>query len=73
MMTLEDAVDHIFAFKHGENGDIFVQKAPAAKIKTRNSLLKLYKAKNKVHNIGTRHGEKCMKLVNREDMAKPKI
>jgi len=73
MMTLEDAVDLvIFAFKHGENGDIFVQKAPAAKIKTlANSILKLYGSKNKVHIIGTRHGEKLYEaLVNREDMAK---
>ena len=73
MMTLEDAVDLvIFAFQNGNNGDIFVQKAPAATIKTlANSLLKLYGSKNKIKIIGTRHGEKLYEaLVNREDMAK---
>lgn len=73
MMTLEDAVDLvIFAFQNGNNGDIFVQKAPAATIKTlANSLLKLYDSKNKIKIIGTRHGEKLYEaLVNREDMAK---
>jgi UDP-glucose 4-epimerase len=73
MMTLEDAVDLVlFAFEHGKNGDIFVQKAPAATIENlAKALMELYGAKNKIRIIGTRHGEKLYEvLVNREDMAK---
>ncbi|HMM12937.1 MAG TPA: polysaccharide biosynthesis protein [Bacteroidales bacterium] len=73
MMTLEDAVDLVlYAFEHGNNGDIFVQKAPAATIETlAKSLLELYKADNPIRIIGTRHGEKLYEtLVNREDMVK---
>lgn len=73
MMTLEDAVDLVlYAFEHGNNGDIFVQKAPAATIETlAKSLLELYKANNPIRIIGTRHGEKLYEtLVNREDMVK---
>jgi UDP-glucose 4-epimerase len=73
MMTLEDAVDLVlFAFEHGNNGDIFVQKSPASTIETlTKALLELYKAKNEVRIIGTRHGEKLYEtLVNREEMAK---
>jgi UDP-glucose 4-epimerase len=73
MMTLESAVDLVlFAFEQGRNGDIFVQKAPAATIETlAKALLTLYKADNPVRIIGTRHGEKLYEtLVNREEMAK---
>ncbi len=73
MMTLDDAVDLvIYAFTHGENGDLFVQKAPAATIQTlAESLIELYNAKSKVKTIGTRHGEKLYEtLVTREEMAK---
>jgi UDP-N-acetylglucosamine 4,6-dehydratase/5-epimerase len=73
MMTLEDAVELVlFAFRHGKNGDIFVQKAPAATIDTLiKALLKLYNVKREVRVIGTRHGEKLFEvLVSREDMAK---
>jgi UDP-N-acetylglucosamine 4,6-dehydratase/5-epimerase len=73
MMTLEEAVDLVFfAFHNGSNGDIFVQKAPAAKISTLvKALLELYNAKNKIVTIGARHGEKKYEvLVSREDMAK---
>tara|TARA_B110000211_G_scaffold61909_1_gene70258 strand:- start:4052 stop:5104 length:1053 start_codon:yes stop_codon:yes gene_type:complete len=73
MMTLDDAVDLVlFAFKNGKNGDIFVQKAPAATILTlTKALLKLYNSTNEIKIIGTRHGEKLYEaLVNREDMAK---
>jgi UDP-N-acetylglucosamine 4,6-dehydratase len=73
MMTLADAVDLVwYAFAHGENGDIFVQKAPAATIETlANALLELYNARNEIRVIGTRHGEKLYEiLVNREEMAK---
>jgi UDP-N-acetylglucosamine 4,6-dehydratase/5-epimerase len=73
MMTLEDAVELVlFAFKNGNPGDIFVQKAPAATIETlAKALLQLYKSKNKIKTIGTRHGEKVYEtLVNREEMIK---
>lgn len=73
MMTLEDAVDLvIYAFKHGNNGDMFVQKSPASTIADlAQALIELYKSKSKVRVIGTRHGEKLYEtLVNREEMAK---
>ncbi len=60
MMSLEDAVDLVlYAFKHGNQGDIFVQKAPAATIKTlAEALIDIFKSANKIQIIGTRHGEK---------------
>ena len=73
MMTLEDAVDLVlFAFQHGENGDLFVQKAPAATIETlARAIIELYQSKSKLKVIGTRHGEKLYEtLVTREEMAK---
>lgn len=73
MMTLDDAVDLVlYAFSHGQNGDLFVQKAPAATLSTLAQALKeLYKADTPVRVIGTRHGEKLYEtLVTREEMAK---
>ncbi len=73
MMTLDDAVDLvIYAWQHGENGDLFVQKAPAATLSVlAESLKQLYKADTEVKCIGTRHGEKLYEtLVTREEMAK---
>ena len=73
MMTLDSAVYLVlFAFENGENGDIFVQKAPASSIEVlANALLKLYKANSSINVIGTRHGEKVYEtLVNREEMVK---
>lgn len=73
MMTLQDAVTLVlYAFEHGENGDIFVQKAPAATIEVlAKALIELYKSKSEIKVIGTRHGEKLYEtLVNREEMAK---
>ena len=73
MMTLDDAVDLvIYAFQNGKNGDLFVQKAPAATLDVlANSLINLYKSDAKVRVIGTRHGEKLYEtLVTREEMAK---
>ena len=82
MMTLDDAVDLVlFAWEHGENGDLFVQKAPAATIETlAKAVLELAKEGTKLREkakrteikvIGTRHGEKLYEtLVGREDMAK---
>ncbi|MCM1309654.1 MAG: polysaccharide biosynthesis protein [Bacteroides sp.] len=79
MMTLDDAVDLvIYAFTHGHNGDLFVQKAPAATLSTLAEALKQVYSKVKpeygnteVKVIGTRHGEKLYEtLVTREEMAK---
>ncbi len=73
MMTLDDAVDLvIYAFEHGVNGDLFVQKAPAATLTTLAEALKeLYNSNVEVKVIGTRHGEKLYEtLVSREEMAK---
>jgi UDP-N-acetylglucosamine 4,6-dehydratase/5-epimerase len=73
MMTLDDAVDLVlYAFEHGNSGEIFVQKSPAATIET------LAKALNEllgvpghpINVIGTRHGEKLFEvLLSREEMA----
>ena len=79
MMTLDDAVDLvIYAFTHGHNGDLFVQKAPAATLSTLAEALKQIYSKvdpkygeTEVKVIGTRHGEKLYEtLVTREEMAK---
>ena len=79
MMTLDDAVDLvIYAFEHGHNGDLFVQKAPAATLDVLAQALKeTYAqvdpkyAETEVKTIGTRHGEKLYEtLVTREEMAK---
>ena len=73
MMTLDDAVDLvIYAFLHGKNGDLFVQKAPAATLDVLAEALKqLYHADTEVKVIGTRHGEKLYEtLVTREEMSK---
>ncbi|WON76291.1 polysaccharide biosynthesis protein [Serratia sp. UGAL515B_01] len=72
MMTLDDAVDLVlYAFEHGDNGDIFVQKAPAATIETLCIALKqlLNVPDHKINIIGTRHGEKLYEaLLSREEM-----
>jgi len=73
MMTLEDAIDLVvYAFQHGKNGDVFVQKAPASTIEDlAQALIELYQSKSKIRIIGTRHGEKLYEtLVNREEMAR---
>ena len=73
MMTLDNAVDLVlYAFEHGHNGDLFVQKAPAATLDVLAEALKqLYKTDMEVKVIGTRHGEKLYEtLVTREEMAK---
>lgn len=73
MMTLADAVDLVlYAFEHGNNGDMFVQKAPAATVHTLAVALTrlLGKADYPIHIIGTRHGEKLYEaLLSREEMA----
>ena len=72
MMTLDDAVDLVlYAFKHGNPGDIFVQKAPAATIGILTEALKelLNVPAHQVNTIGTRHGEKLYEaLLSREEM-----
>ena len=73
MMSIDDAVDLVeYAFQHGEPGDMFVQKAPAATIGTlAMALKKIFNASNPISIIGTRHGEKVYEtLVNREEMAR---
>ena len=79
MMTLNDAVDLvIYAFEHGHNGDLFVQKAPAATLDVLAEALKQVYSKvdpkyadTEVKMIGTRHGEKIYEtLVTREEMAR---
>lgn len=73
MMTLGDAVDLVlYAFEHGNNGDIFVQKAPAATVEvmTQAILELMGKHDHPVNVIGTRHGEKLYEaLLGREEMA----
>lgn len=79
MMTLDDAIDLVlYAFTHGHNGDLFVQKAPAATLATLAEALKQIYSKldpaygeTEVKIIGTRHGEKLYEtLVTREEMAR---
>ena len=73
MMTLEDAVDLVlYAFEHGEQGDLFVQKAPAATIDVLGkAVLDLKKCNIPPVYIGTRHGEKLYEvLVTQEEMTK---
>lgn len=73
MMTLSDAVDLVlYAFQHGKNGDIFVQKAPAATVMTvALALLELFdKHDHPINIIGTRHGEKLYEtLLSKEEVA----
>ena len=73
MMTLDDAVDLVlYAFLHGENGDIFVQKAPAATVEVlAQAILELMgKPNHPINVVGTRHGEKLYEaLLGREEMA----
>jgi UDP-N-acetylglucosamine 4,6-dehydratase len=73
MMTLDDAVDLVlFAFEHGNPGDLFVQKAPAATLETLIEALKhVLGANNPIRIIGTRHGEKLSEtLLTREERAR---
>ena len=73
LMSLEDSVDLVLhAFEHGQQGDLFVQKAPASTVGDLAEALKqLFGKKNEVKVIGTRHGEKLYEsLVSREEMAK---
>jgi UDP-N-acetylglucosamine 4,6-dehydratase len=71
MMTLEDAVELVlYAFEHGNSGDIFVQKSPASTIgELANAMIKIYNSKVEIKVIGTRHAEKLYEtLLSREEV-----
>lgn len=73
LMSLEDSVDLVlYAFEHGKQGDIFVQKAPASTVADLAQALKeLFANASPIRVIGTRHGEKLYEsLISREEMAK---
>ncbi len=73
LMSLEDSVDLVLhAFEYAEQGDIFVQKAPASTVEDLAQALKeLFVCDNPIRVIGTRHGEKLYEsLISREEMAK---
>ena len=73
LMSLDEAVELVlYAFQHGSPGDLFVQKAPASTIgDLAQAILELFEADNKIHLIGTRHGEKLYEtLLTREEMVK---
>jgi len=72
LMSLEDSVDLVlYAFEHGEQGDIFVQKAPASTVADlAQALTEMFGGKEEARIIGTRHGEKLYEsLISREEMA----
>ena len=72
LMSLEDSVDLVlYAFEHGKQGDIFVQKAPASTVADLATAVgELFNSNNSVKIIGTRHGEKLYEsLISREEMA----
>lgn len=73
LMSLEDSVDLVLhAFKNANQGDIFVQKAPACSVQDlAKALIELFESDSKIKVIGTRHGEKLYEsLLSREEMAK---
>ena len=73
LMSLEDSVDLVlYAFEHAQQGDLFVQKAPASTVADlAHALKELFRKDNNVNIIGTRHGEKLYEsLISREEMAK---
>ncbi len=72
LMSLEDSVDLVlYAYEHGRQGDIFVQKAPASTVADLAQALKeIFARNNEIRIIGTRHGEKLYEsLISREEMA----
>lgn len=73
LMSLSDSVKLVLhAFEHGKQGDVFVQKAPAATLEVlAMGLIQIFGGKGEIRVIGTRHGEKLFEsLVSREEMAK---
>lgn len=76
MMTLDEAVELVlYAFSHAQNGDIMVQKSPAATIANlAQALLEIFQANNAIQIIGTRHGEKMYEvLCTKKNRQKPLI
>lgn len=72
LMSLEDSVDLVlYAYEHGQQGDIFVQKAPASTVADlAQALTEMFGGKEEARIIGTRHGEKLFEsLISREEMA----
>ncbi len=72
LMSLEDSVDLVlYAYEHGQQGDIFVQKAPASTVADlAQAITELFSGKGETRIIGTRHGEKLYEsLISREEMA----
>jgi len=72
LMSLEDSVDLVlYAYEHGQQGDIFVQKAPASTVADlAQALIEIFNANQETRIIGTRHGEKLFEsLISREEMA----
>jgi UDP-N-acetylglucosamine 4,6-dehydratase len=72
LMSLEDSVDLVlYAYEHGRQGDIFVQKAPASTVEDlARALKKIFEVDTEIRVIGTRHGEKLYEsLISREEMA----
>lgn len=72
LMSLEDSVDLVlYAYEHGQQGDIFVQKAPASTVADlAQALTEMFGGKEEARIIGTRHGEKLYEsLISREEMA----
>jgi UDP-N-acetylglucosamine 4,6-dehydratase/5-epimerase len=75
LMSLDQSLDLVlFAFQHGNPGDIFVQKAPSSTIgDLAQAIIELFNSKSKIGIIGTRHGEKLYEtLLSREEMVKAK-
>lgn len=73
LMSLDDSVDLVlFAFQHGNSGDIFVQKSPSSTVgDLAQAIIELFKSKSRIGVIGTRHGEKLYEtLLSREEMVK---
>ena len=73
LMSLDDSVDLVlYAYQHGKQGSIYVQKSPASTIgDLAQALIEIFDRKNKVQIIGTRHGEKLYEsLLSREEMAR---
>jgi UDP-N-acetylglucosamine 4,6-dehydratase len=73
LMSLPDSVDLVLhAFENGQQGDIFVQKAPACTVQVlAEALVEIFGGRGKVQVIGTRHGEKLFEsLVSREEMVR---
>jgi len=72
LMSLDDSVDLVlYAYEHGQPGDIFVQKAPASTVADlARALIEIFGSQEQARIIGTRHGEKLFEsLISREEMA----